>query len=279
MKRSDEDKELALFYEKWAIDEYEAHEIHVNQVQNLKADIFVKLINDSAIGEYITSIADIGCSTGLMLKVIGGAVNAKHMLGIDISEATISKARDYNASNTMMTFYTCDGSLDHTCKIVKQYLEEHGLQTISAIIMADFLEHCDNPQEIISSLKTYCNMFLIKIPIEFTFWDNVLRKWFGKKIFPGPKHPDGHVWETNYHGARKFISMSGLVPIIDYYWKYPEFVRYAPHIVKEWKQKPLVKRMLLNTEIKVHRIVNQWFNAKTAMQIIGGGYFCIAKMR
>lgn len=263
------------FYEKWAQEEHFAREEYIHEVQALKAGVFINLLNKAAVS--ISSIVDVGCSTGIMLKKIGTAFSARNLLGIDISEKIINKAKTLNANLANLSFHRTDGSPEDISNTLHKYCQMHRLDKFDAAMMVDFLEHVLNPIRYINALKPYCKLFLIKIPIENTWWDNAFMARIGKKQWPGNTHPDGHLWELGYSETKHFISDIGLIPIMDTYWKHPDFVQFAPDILEKWKNKPFMKRIKAQGRRIVYTLIKTLCNVELTMRLIGGSYFCIAR--
>jgi hypothetical protein len=265
------------FYEKWAQAEHFEHEGYMNHVQKEKADTLIKLIESSKLTGSIYSIIDIGCSTGVLLREVGRSVSAEKLLGVDLSENTIKKAEAYNSDNPSMRFLKCDGSLKNLEDILKAHNWNPPVNKFRAALMVDFLEHVCDPRSYIDILKPYCDIFMIKIPVEKTIWDNCLMAAWGKKAHPGSDHPDGHLWEVDYAGTRHFLKDMGLATIAEFYWKHPDFVQFAPHILDKWKKKRADKKLMCHFYRYFHNSVKYLCSSANTMRIIGGSYFCLAR--
>jgi len=274
---AEEELNLTEFYESWAKDQFFANEDYVNEVQNLKADVFISHLNEAGVKLPLRSIADIGCSTGLILKKIGKAVESENLLGIDLSKVTIEKSREINQNIPNISFEQCGESPESLTPIFREYCQKYGLEKVSGVIMIDFLEHVKEPKRYIEVLKPWCEFFFIKIPIENTVWDNKLMAPLGKKVWPGKNQGDGHLWEIDCNGCEKFSSSIGLTKLWDYYWKHSDYVQFAPHILEDWNSKPAHKKALWHGVRGLHNMVKNVCTPKATMKIIGGSYFCIAK--
>ena len=273
----DNEMNLTEFYESWAKDQFLANESYVNDIQNLKADAFISHLKESGLPLPLTSVVDLGCSTGLILKKIGAAVGADNLLGVDLSKMTVDRANELNAGVLNITFRQCDESPESVAEILKIYCQEKGIHKISAVIMIDFLEHVADPARYVEILKPWCEYFFIKIPVENTIWDNKLMTRLGKKVWPGKNQGDGHLWEIDYHNCRHFASRVGLTRIWDYYWKHSDYVQFAPHVLKDWDTKPFYKRLMWHSLRALHNGIKKFCSTKLTLKLIGGSYFCIAK--
>jgi 2-polyprenyl-3-methyl-5-hydroxy-6-metoxy-1,4-benzoquinol methylase len=110
------------------------------------------------------SILDVGCSNGATGRELKGQDPSVRVVGLDISEAGVSKARSvYDAA------YVCDLNLPDALSIL-------GEEVFEVIIVPDVLEHLVDPSEALRSLTKHLSpkgVIVVSLP-NIQHWSGLL---------------------------------------------------------------------------------------------------------
>ena len=110
------------------------------------------------------SVLDIGCGQGMVAADV--AKKAKHVVGIDFDQKKIAWAkRTYQAPN--LTFLVGDA------------LKDLPNQSFDAVVLSNVLEHIDQREAFLRSIRPLAPKFLIRVPMIARDWKVLYKKEIG----------------------------------------------------------------------------------------------------
>ena len=104
------------------------------------------------------SVLDIGCSDGEVLNDrLGSRHEVASILGIDANEAMLAKAQARFGSDSRYTFLPCDVESAELEKVLRGYLDEHGLTGFDFVNMSMVLLHLRRPYLVFRTIRQFLN--------------------------------------------------------------------------------------------------------------------------
>ncbi len=113
----------------------------------------------------IATVIDIGCGNGLVAMDV--AQSAKRVIGVDIQEKNIQKAKDKNNLNNLN--FICGDA-------VKYDFSQLGVERFDKIILSNVLEHIDDRISFLKSLSKLSDTILLRVPMLTRDWLTVYKK-------------------------------------------------------------------------------------------------------
>lgn len=213
----------------------------------------------------IKTVLDYGCGYGAFLNKFADLLNLEEAVGVDYSEDAIGVAKDTistgNVKFTKLNSLSISDNIDSIKKLFSS--------NIDCITLIDFLEHIPDCRTALLQLSELCTLFIIKLPVEASIFDNYILK----KEYPGVLHSNGHLREFNANNVYYFIRKIGLTPLYESLYLYD---------INETLPLPAdgvgFKRQLSYYLVKIIKIIcMKIMPKKIFMKVIGGGgYYCIA---
>lgn len=230
-----------------------------------KANVVIDALRD--VNFHPHSVVDFGCGYGVVLAKFAEAFKPEHAYGIDFSQAAIAFAREHFQHPRLRYDTVPSLRVEDAISRIKLNVGER----IDCVLLFDLLEHITDCQGFIVALSSMAKYFVIKLPIEKTFFDNIV---WPKKEYPSLAHSNGHVREFDINDAHYFIRKLGLVPIKEGVYVYNKLKASFP---------PL--KAGLSTRQKCIYYALKYFK-KTCTFLLprklflywigGGGYYCLA---
>jgi trans-aconitate methyltransferase len=231
--------DLPAFYHNWSTQEVALDSSHRKVTALWKAHEMLSILPPSF---QPTSLLEIGCAEGFILNEFEKQFKTNNGLGVDLATPFIDKAKKLHPH---LKFLQGDVTTMH-------FDQKFGL-----VIIADVLEHLEFPEKFMRSLAGVAKYIVIKMPLEKSFFDNVIMRSVGKKTYPGTNHHEGHLWECTYQEFLKFFSN---------YVDIESKKLLLPPIELEYPQEDDKKKMLIRLKI----LGNKIFPITLATNLFGG---------
>ena len=257
--------DLAGFYSEWSSKSAEGTDFDIRSAER-KAETIARLVPRQLL-DSLHSLLDFGCGYGaviLRLKQLRPDC-IESALGLDFSETAIKVARS-----------RCDNEAIRYEKLPALDVRDNAafLRTqveggVDAILLIDLLEHVPDCHALIAELAPLTRLFLIKLPVESSLFDNYLLP----KEYPGSTHSNGHLREFDANNVHYFIRSLGLTPVFETLYCYQAEDSFPPVPPGT----PL-KGRLVRLVIKSVKTVLSWLlPTKIFLRVVGGGgYLCLA---
>ena len=107
------------------------------------------------------NILELGCGDGILGFELLKVNKNIYYTGIDVSENSI------NTAKYLSSVLKSDKQLSFICSDVKKMAYSNELKKIDVLLLVDFIEHIENPFEILNMLKNYLNdssIIIISVP-------------------------------------------------------------------------------------------------------------------
>lgn len=213
----------------------------------------------------IKTVLDYGCGYGAFLNKFADLLNLEEAVGVDYSEEAIRVANDASTSENVKFKKLNSLNISDNIDAIKKLFSSN----IDCITLIDFLEHIPDCRTALLQLSELCTLFIIKLPVEESIFDNYILK----KEYPGILHSNGHLREFNVNNVYYFIRKIGLTPLYEslYLYDINETLPLQADGVG-------FKRRLSYFLVKIIKIIcKQIMPKKIFMKVIGGGgYYCVA---
>jgi ubiquinone/menaquinone biosynthesis C-methylase UbiE len=185
------------------------HDKYIDDVKYWKLRYMEKLLFKTGCINEITSVCEIGCSTGVLLSnFLPSKVQSK--IGIDISDENISYAK-----NKFPNVHFFRGTFD-------DYLNSNDrTPPFDLIIMSDILEHVESDVELLKKAGENSRYVVINLPIEKV-------PEYKDRVY-GIDDVEGHLRAYSVEDALKMCEKAGMNIIkyyIKQYVKQPSFRKY-----------------------------------------------------
>lgn len=146
-----------------------------------------------------SSVIDIGCGDAKFLnEFINGFKKPLKVVGTDISMKLLKKAEK---NNSKIKYYRCDSK-----KLPFKDKE------FDIAILADVLEHLENPEKTLKEVNRIARLILIKVPLEDNLFQNIYKAFFTVNW----KQIQGHINFWNSSTFERFINKNDLIIIGKY---------------------------------------------------------------
>jgi SAM-dependent methyltransferase len=142
-------------------------------------------------------------------------------------------------------------------------------EKIDVILLIDLLEHVPDCHELIKGLSEVSEIFLIKLPLECSIFDNYILP----KEYPSSVHSNGHLREFDANNVHYFIRGLGLTPMHEALYRYELSDSFPPiSSSAPWRQRCI--RFLI---MSIKEFLGILMPKKLYLRLIGGGgYICLA---
>lgn len=157
-----------------------------------------------------STVLEVGCGGGLVLKGVSEGVNADKRIGIDIATSMLSVARR-----------ECPGFFS---KGDAEYLPFKDC-SIDLVILSDILEHVNCPDRVLREAQRVGRYIAIKVPLEKCIGTKLLEVVTRNKIY-GPEHKDRHLYAWRQKDILSLLNGVGLKLLNHKLVEPPEEVRY-----------------------------------------------------
>ena len=247
-----------LFYTQYSKKDRERIEHDINS--SVRKAIKIKSALSVIKGHSIGCVIDYGCGFGSTVRYLAENMQILSAYGFEYSMDALNSAKE--CSNKAGVEFHKLPSLDaaENSKFIKTIVN----MKVDYIMLNDVLEHVPDCVSLIRHLSQISNNFIIKLPMEKSFFDNIL---IGKE-YPGINQCNGHLREFDANDVHYFIRKLGLTPLFEEVYVYmiddafPRYNRYS------WKTR-IVKNF--------KRLMSLILPKKIFLNLIGGGsYLCIA---
>lgn len=257
--------DLKQFYEEWSSKSDEGIDFDLRAAER-KADTIVRLVPNQLL-DSLHHLIDFGCGYGaVILRLKQLRADCIHSaLGLDFSETAVNVARARNDSEAVR--YEKLPALDVRDNM--SFLRTQVKGCVDAILLIDLLEHVPDCQALIAELAPLTRLFLIKLPVESSLFDNYLLP----KEYPGSTHSNGHLREFDANNVHYFIRSLGLTPVFETLYRYDTDDSFPPV-----RPGISLKSRLARLVIRAVKTVLSWLlPTKLFLRVVGGGgYLCIA---
>lgn len=260
-----EEANLENFYETWS--GKGAAEIKYDiEASVRKADILAGQIPNRYLST-IRTVLDFGCGYGAVLRRfcenLQGSVELA--IGVDYSQAAIDVACQGGSSAVLqyhkLPYLNISDNRDCLLSLVPKMVD--------AVLLIDLLEHVPNCKQLIAALSEFGRLFILKLPIESSVFDN----YFLPKEYPSSVHSNGHLREFDANSVHYFVRSVGLTPLFETLYIYHPDDTFPP-LPKSATGKQRVSRMLIKGLKSLLVIL---LPKKLYLRLVGGGgYICIA---
>jgi SAM-dependent methyltransferase len=264
-KESWPQSELAGFYNEWSGKSVEAIDFDIRSAER-KADAIVRLVPQQQL-DSLHRLIDFGCGYGAVIrrlrKLRGDRIVSA--LGLDFSETAIDVACARSDSDAIR--YKKLPALDVRDNSAFLHAQVDGV--VDAILLIDLLEHVPDCHVLIAELAPLTRLFLIKLPVESSLFDN----YFLPKEYPSTQHSNGHLREFDANNVHYFIRSLGLTPVFETLYRYDNEDSFPP-----MPPGTHFKRRFARLLIKSVKIILGWLlPTRIFLRIVGGGgYLCLA---
>jgi SAM-dependent methyltransferase len=252
---------LEKLYDSWSRKEnYKV--FHDIQCAREKADILADLLKINDI--HLRNVVDIGCGYGAFLNRFLEIQHSVQGVGFDYSSDAVIFAKTH-FGNDRLTFQAL-GSLE--IEDIVQAIRQIGRQ--DCVFLIDILEHISNCRLFVKALSEVVDLFVIKLPLERSMFDNFILN----KEYPSILHSNGHLREFDVDDVHVFIRSLGLVPIAETVMIYRGLkASFPPQINQSFKQR-LVRFLIWLFKLVCSLILPK----KLFLYFIGGGsYYAILR--
>lgn len=182
--------DLPAFYNTWSKNEVALDSSHRKDTALWKASEMLSLLPASFSPK---SLLEIGCAEGFILNAFEEKFKTNKALGVDLAAPFIDKARKLHPHLAFQQGDATTMTFD---------------QKFDLAIIADVLEHLEFPDKFMHQLAAIAKNIIIKMPLEWSLFDNGAMRAFNKKTYPGITHHEGHLWECTYSSFIKFLQKS-----------------------------------------------------------------------
>jgi len=258
-------RDLPDFYAMWSSKSNENIEFDILSAER-KAETIVKLFPRPLL-DSLHRLLDFGCGYGAVINRLK-QLQTNHIhyaIGFDFSEMALEVAR--KRSNYEAIRYQKLPELDARANAT--HLRQQVNEAVDAILLIDLLEHVTDCHTLIAELAPITKMFLIKLPIESSIFDDYLLP----KEHPGFTHSNGHLREFNVNNVHYFIRKLGLNPVFETTYIYKIDDIFPPLSPGASKKRRIVRFLLKTVKLTLSIILPK----KIFLRIVGGGgYLCLA---
>lgn len=148
------------------------------------------------------SILDIACGAGRVTSLLKKHFKTAHVVGIDISEAMISKAKELNAG------------ADIDWQVVDVFYFKPK-QKFDLVVCADIIEHIKGDVVFLKQIKNFGREIIIRVPMENSFWNKVMKFLKIRDELKRTEKQYGHVHHYSKKSFESILEKSGL-KVVDY---------------------------------------------------------------
>jgi SAM-dependent methyltransferase len=257
--------ELASFYAEWSSKSAESIDFDIRSAER-KADKITSLMPPQLL-DSLHSFVDFGCGYGALIRRLqqlrGDCIDSA--IGLDFSEAAINVACARCDSQTIRYIKLPALDVRENATFLKEQVEGG----VDAILLIDLLEHIPDCRALIAELAPLTRLFLIKLPVESSMFDNYLLP----KEYPSSRHSNGHLREFDANNVHYFIRSLGLTPIFETLYRYDIEDSFPPIPLGTPLKRRLVRLMIRSLKI----LLSFLLPTKIFLRVVGGGgYFCLA---
>ena len=255
---------LEEFYAAWSDKDRAAIEFDLAAAQR-KAEAILCGLPATAL-EGISSVAEIGCGYGRFLSVLKERMGLSSAHGFDFSVDAVDFAQAHFAGPGI-AFHRA-ASLDPASTAAQ--LREVSGSKIDCIALIDVLEHIPDAAAFVRALAAVCPLFLIKLPVESSLFDN----YCTPKEYPGSRHSNGHVREFDANNVHYFVRELGLTPLAERLYVYAMTDSVPPPPAGTSVKGRVFRASVLVFKSAMRLVLpRKWF-----LRLVGGGgYYCVAR--
>lgn len=213
------------------------------------------------------TIVEVGTGYGVVLANFCRIFKPTRAYGIDFSKKAIEFARSHFV-NEFLRYETVDSlDVETIVKQIQGYIGHH----VDCILLFDLLEHIPDCKKFIFALSKITDYFIIKLPLEKSFFDNVV---LPKKEYPSIVHSNGHLREFDVNDVYYFVRQLGLIPIEEGLFIYRGLAASFPP-----QYNPTLRQNFFYYLLKFFKRVCSFVLPKKIFLhfVGGGGYYCFAK--
>ena len=147
-----EHKKAASYYDSAFAGEYERLKIQGNAMRS--SDMLgVKYVKKQLKGKNKVYILDVGCGYGLVGRDRFSTFRNKVIIGIDISDTVLSKARELNRSNNVY-YERLDVTSKSFDKEIRMIMDKYNIEKFDIIFGAYILQHIEDPERCLRNLRS-----------------------------------------------------------------------------------------------------------------------------
>ncbi len=255
--------ELESFYERWQSERTDLIEFD-NACAMRKIDAILRNVPDIA-SLKLKSAIDFGCGRGKALRHFFDNLKLEKAYGFDFSASAIEYAsREFGSADVQfrrLATLDVDESIDSIRRVTGG--------KVDCVLLLDLLEHVADCKYLVSRLSELATHFVIKLPVESNIMENYL---FRNKIYPSPRHYNGHLREFTANSVFYFIRELGLTPIAE------GLYLYDPHDTAPRASSGSAWQSLKHGAVcGARNILSTLLHKKLFIAICGpGGYYCVA---
>ena len=257
--------DLNQFYEEWSSKSAEGVDFDIRSAER-KAETIARLVPTELL-DSLHRLLDFGCGYGaVILRLKQLRSECIHLaFGFDFSETAVNLARTRSDSEAIR--YEKLPALDVRDNVSFLRSKVDGL--VDAILLIDLLEHVPDCRALIAELAPLTRLFIIKLPIESSLFDNYLLP----KEYPSSTHSNGHLREFDANNVYYFIRSLGLTPVFETLYCYDKEDSFPPVLPGT-----SLKGRLARLAVKSVKTVLSWLlPTKIFLRVVGGGgYLCLA---
>ena len=118
-----------------------------------KAEVMLSVIPK---GRQYDSMLDVGCGSGVAMKVIANTVEAKHGIGVDISQVMLDRATQEQPNARYARFQWMNAEIGLA----------YANKWFDLVILSDILEHVEHPILLLREAKRVGRAIVVKMPAE-----------------------------------------------------------------------------------------------------------------
>lgn len=190
-------------------DRYVLHQFYANEYfeQNPSLDVKdvpgklanLKCVLDVIRRDKVTSVLEVGCGSGVLLKHVQSYIGAKSAVGCDLSLRHLIEARKY------------DGCRSGIVQADAQDLPFKSGQ-FDLVFVADVLEHVSDPVRVLKELKRVAGQVIVLIPIE-RGWLADLQYFLARRLGKITNYERfGHIHRFNRRNCDALLKKADMIP-------------------------------------------------------------------
>ncbi len=255
---------LEAFYGRWSDKDRDAIEFDVKAATRKAEAILAGLPRDAFVG--IEYIVEVGCGYGGFIAALHQRLQLKSAIGFDFSSSAIDFAKARFGVMGVAFYASSTLNAEQTTALVR----DNTGNRVDCIALIDVIEHVPDALAFVRELAAVCELFLIKLPVESSVFDN----YCTPKEYPSSRHSNGHVREFDANSVYYFVRQLGLTPLYERLYVYDFADAFPPPPLGG----SLKGRMFRLGVLAFKRIMAWLMPKKWFLRLVGGGgYYCLAR--
>jgi SAM-dependent methyltransferase len=237
---------------------------HDIKIGSRKADLILSHTPAPLLSD-VKSVLDFGCGYGVVLRRFADALSADMAIGVDYSASAVQVASD--RFSTPSVRYAVAPTLD--AGELGGFLATLAPDGVDCILLVDLLEHVPDCRALMSVLSRSGGLFVIKLPVENSIFDNYVRR----KEYPSSAHSNGHLREFTVNDVHYFVRQLGLTPLHEEVYVYRLGEMFPPPPARPGP----MRRLKRGIHITFWLLSRALLPRRVFLRLVGGGgYFCLA---